>query len=256
MDDIVQHSVNDLARALEPLAVQSWPARETRLLNGWLLRFSDGYSSRCNSVSTLEFDGRIDSAIEAVEAAYHARGLAPQFQISPASQPHGLEAALVRRGYRHKPPTVLMIAEAADIAAPIGEVQILATPGADFARLTLEGSHSPEDGAERLATLARITLPRAYVVARSGSEIVSCGASVATGNWASVYVMRTSASHRRMGHGSRVLQAIANWARGRGATKLYLQVDESNAPGRALYARAGFRDGYRYLHYCAPEAPK
>jgi GNAT superfamily N-acetyltransferase len=255
MDKIVQYSVNELARVLEPLAVMSWPARKTQRLDGWLLRFSDGYSSRCNSVSTLEFHGTLDDAIGAVEAAYRAHGLVPQFQISPATRPDGLEQALAARGYRHKPPTVLMIAESASVAAPHHKARVLATPDTDFVRLTLEGSHSPADGHERLATLARIELAKAYMVARAGTETVSCGASVVTGDWASVYVMRTSLIHRRQGHGRRILSGIADWALRRGASRLYLQVDESNAAGRALYARAGFRDAYRYLHYYAPEAP-
>ena len=254
MNAIDQYSVNELARQIEPLAVESWPARETLVLNGWLLRFSDGYSSRCNSVSTLDFDDDLERAVEAVEVAYRSRGLPPQFQISPASRPGGLERALVARGYRHKPATVLMVARADAIASQSETVRILEAPDADFIRLTQEGSHSAQDGQERLTTLARIKLPKAYVVARADGETMSCGASVVTGDWASVYVMRTAASRRRQGHGRRVLQGIASWALGQGATKLYLQVDEINGAGRALYARAGFQDGYRYLHYYAPEA--
>jgi ribosomal protein S18 acetylase RimI-like enzyme len=148
-----------------------------------------------------------------------------------------------------------MVAKAAAIATTPAQALILPTPDPDFVRLTLQGSHSAADGEERLTTLARITLPKAYVVVRSGGETVSCGASVVTGDWASVYVMRTATQYRRRGHGRRVLEGIAHWALGQGATKLYLQVDETNLAGRALYARAGFRDGYRYLHYYAPEAP-
>src|SRR6185295_5999919 len=107
MNATSQHSVNELARELEPIAAAVWPARETIALDGWLLRFSDGYSSRANSVSTLSFDGVLAPAIASVEAAYRTRGLAPQFQISPASRPVGLEQTLIERGYHHKTPTVL-----------------------------------------------------------------------------------------------------------------------------------------------------
>ena len=105
MARIAQHSVNNLASEIEPLAVAAWPARETKVLNGWLLRFNDGYSSRSNSVSTLSFEGALDASIRDVEVAYRQRRLDPQFQISPATKPAGLEAALLSRGYRHKPPT-------------------------------------------------------------------------------------------------------------------------------------------------------
>lgn len=256
MAGIAQHSVKALARVLDPLAVLAWPARSTEEIDGWLLRFSEGYSSRSNSVSALEYRGdSLASSIAQVEAAYRSQRLAPQFQISPATVPEELEAVLQARGYVCKPPTAFMVAEALGIAQA-GDVRVLSAADAHFIRLTREGSHSPADGSERLETLARITLPKAFCVAYDRDEAVACGASVATGDWASVYVMRTTPAQRGRGHGRRVLGAIARWALGRGASQLYLQVDEANTPARNLYARAGFRDGYRYLHYYLPESSR
>lgn len=254
MPEIAQHSVKTLAREVDPLAVESWPARETEIIDGWLLRFSEGYSSRSNSVSTLDYRGAsLLHSIEQVEAAYRRHGLAPQFQISPASEPDGLETVLGERGYVAKPPTAVMVGDARAMAQA---GVVLDVADSDFTRLTREGSHSPADGDERLATLARIELPKAFVVSAHDGEVVACGASVATGDWASVYVMRTTPAHRGRGHGARVLGAIAAWALSEGAQRLYLQVDEANTPARALYFRAGFRDGYRYLHYHLPETAR
>ena len=38
-----------------------------------------------------------------------------------------------------------------------------------------------------------------------------------------------------------LIRAVASWARERGAARVVLFVQEANAPGRALYLRAGFR---------------
>lgn len=245
-----QHSVNGLPAAVEPHAVESWPAREAFARDGWRLRFTDGFSARANSVSTLRFTGAsLETAIAQAERDYRGHGLTPLFQITPATQPRGLEAALRARGYVHRSPTVVMVADAAPLA-DAGSVLVADAADCDFARLTREGSHSQADGDERLATLARVTASKDFFVA--GGE--ACGASVATGDWAGIYVMRTAPSARRQGHGTRVLRAIAAWAGTQGAARLYLQVDEANAAGRALYARSGFREAYRVLHYAAPEA--
>ena len=44
MDAIVQRPVNELAREIESLGEAAWPARETTIVQGWLLRFSECYS--------------------------------------------------------------------------------------------------------------------------------------------------------------------------------------------------------------------
>jgi GNAT superfamily N-acetyltransferase len=247
----VQYSVNGWSAAIEPCAVRSWPARETLARDGWLLRFTDGFSSRSNSAATNAYGGAsLERSIDAVEAAYRARGLPPQFQVSPATRPENLEDVLRARGYTHKTPTWVMVAEVASLADP-GTVQVAATADTALARLTREGSHSPADGEERLSTLARAPAPKGFFVAHAAGEAVSCGACVVTGDWAGVFVMRTTPAHRRQGHGRLVLGAIAAWAQAHGASRLYLQVDATNAAGRALYARAGFKDAYRYKHYVA-----
>jgi GNAT superfamily N-acetyltransferase len=251
MTVIDQHAVNGLAWELDPIAVESWPAREIEHLDGWLLRFTDGYSSRANSVSALDFQGTsLERSIAAAENAYQMRGLTPQFQVTPATQPPGLEAVLIRRGYTHRTPTLLMVANTDGLAGPV-DVRVASSIDKAFAALTREGSHSEADGDERLSILARIGHPKALVMAEESGRAVACGASVAIGDWASVYVMRTTPSARRRGHGQRVLCGIARWALSQGASRLYLQVDESNTDAVALYLRSGFRVGYRYLHYFA-----
>jgi GNAT superfamily N-acetyltransferase len=45
---------------------------------------------------------------------------------------------------------------------------------------------------------------------------------------------------RRRRLGQRLIEAVAEWARERGAVRLDLSVTEGNRPARALYAHAGF----------------
>jgi GNAT superfamily N-acetyltransferase len=47
-------------------------------------------------------------------------------------------------------------------------------------------------------------------------------------------------SIRRAGLGAGLIEAVADWSRARGATRLDLSVTEGNEPARALYAHAGF----------------
>ncbi|MES2715889.1 MAG: ribosomal protein S18-alanine N-acetyltransferase [Pseudomonadota bacterium] len=61
-------------------------------------------------------------------------------------------------------------------------------------------------------------------------------------------------SQQRQGHGRALLLALAAWARARGDTALWLEVRQSNAAGRALYAAAGFQEvGLRRAYYPAAQ---
>jgi len=259
MTSLDQEPVNncELARTVEPHAVASWPARESVLQDGWLLRFSNGYSGRANSVATHVYSGDdLEVSLASAETAYEVRGRDCRFQITPATTPLDLAQRLHDRGYHPEPWSVLMIAEAASVVerlrtVPPSEIKIECDPSrsSEFVRLLREGSRSEEDGDERLAVLDRIKEPKVCLVLKSGGVAVASGACVSTGDWAGIYVMRTAVAHRRQGYGLRVLRDAAHWALGQGTSQLYLQVEEENLAARKLYARAGFRHGYRYRNY-------
>jgi ribosomal protein S18 acetylase RimI-like enzyme len=54
---------------------------------------------------------------------------------------------------------------------------------------------------------------------------------------------------RRGGLGTALVRALLG---GADAATAYLQVEESNAPAVALYARLGFTEAYRYCHRVGP----
>jgi RimJ/RimL family protein N-acetyltransferase len=259
MTRLDQEPVNNcaLARAVEPHAVASWPARESAQQDGWLLRFSMGHSGRANSVATHIYSGTdLERSIARVEEAYAVRGLHCRFQVTPATLPVGLTGRLHQGGYKPEPWSLVMIADSAAIVENLDaatrteiEIEINTEGSSEFVRLLREGSRSEEDGDERLAILRRIEAPKALLVLRCEGAAVSSGACVSTGSWAGIFVMRSAAEHRGHGYASRVLREAARWALGRGSSRLYLQVEEVNLAARRPYARAGFRDGYRYRNY-------
>jgi ribosomal-protein-alanine N-acetyltransferase len=59
-------------------------------------------------------------------------------------------------------------------------------------------------------------------------------------------------AHQRRGHGRAMLDELADWARRRGDTALWLEVRQSNDGARRLYAEAGFAEvGLRRDYYPA-----
>jgi N-acetylglutamate synthase len=250
-----QHSVNEVewAGRIEPPSQLTWPAREALALEGWLLRFSGGYSHRTNSVAALVFTGGdLERAIGDVEAQYRRRGLKPMFQVTAAIEPADLVGVLVRRGYRAITPSLVCVAEAEtvrDRCSFAGDGRSCFTANSDFDALVVAGSHSREDGQERLDVLSRIAMPLVRITILDGGIGVACGMGAAADGLVGINLMRTHQSHRRRGHGRQVLGAIAEWALAQGAGALYLCVEQANAPARALYEGAGFARAYDYSYY-------
>ncbi|MEJ0064700.1 MAG: hypothetical protein WDM85_04100 [Caulobacteraceae bacterium] len=91
---------------IEPIAARGWPAAHTDRLGGWRPARFRRPERRINTCWALEPPDRdAEAAIEAAEAWYAARGLAPRFKIIEADpQALDLVARLRRRGYSSIPP--------------------------------------------------------------------------------------------------------------------------------------------------------
>jgi GNAT superfamily N-acetyltransferase len=252
MREIHQDGVNARIIELESAGVESWPARETLVLDGWLLRFTDGQTHRGNSIATHRYSGnRLGDAIEGAQEAYRARGLKPMFQISPAASPADLERILRERGYATITPTLTCVASSLVMRASLPEAREVRSSGEpedDFIALLLAGSRSEADGRERLDILSRIELPHICVTAYDKGIPVACGTGTLSKGWVGINMMRTALEHRRNGHAQRVLSAIARWADGKGVSRLYLNVEQANYGARALYTKAGFETAYEYRY--------
>ena len=83
-----------------------------------------------------------------------------------------------------------------------------------------------------------------------GSQLVGCGAlKELDARHGEVKSMRTPSARRRQGVGRQLVGGIMRAAGRAGARSLFLEVAESNAAARALYARAGFVEAARRAGY-------
>ncbi len=80
-----------------------------------------------------------------------------------------------------------------------------------------------------------------YMVARWGDEIVGFAGMWLLVDEAHVTTFATRRSWRRQGIGERLLLALLDLARARGAHEATLEVRPSNGPARRLYEKYGFR---------------
>lgn len=248
----------ELCQRIEEAALNSWPALQQLLYDGWVLRFADGYTKRANSVSVV-YPSRGDPAakIARCEALYRARGLPPIFRLTPLSPPEELDPLLQERGYTVLEPSRVLWLDLADpMRYPLDdEGRMQAHRLEDW--LTLYGRLS---GTVR-ASDAHAAILRAMVPERihaawhdARGRGVSCALGVLEGDCLGLFDLVTAAGERRRGYATRLVCAMLEWARERGGRLAYLQVPEANAAAQELYRRIGFADAYTYW-YRVPGPP-
>jgi len=246
--------------AIERVAFDAWPAAEVETLGGWRLRFNHGITNRGSSVwpGPGPCELPLAARIAEVERFYAERGGPACYQLSPASDPPGLDAALAARGYEVFSPVSVEVAEIGSVApsaCPRG-VEVWCGNALSEEWFEVSGRRGRFRGEAvdvYRALLQRLHGRAGFALARVGGQAAAVGLAVAAPPWVGVFSMLTLPSQRGQRLGEAVLGAIARWAGERGAERMYLQVEVENAPARALYGRTGFEPRYEYYYRRQPE---
>lgn len=217
--------------------------------DGWELRASGpGIGRRVNSAAPLVAGVLpLEAKVEAAEAFYRRRGLAPTFKLTAAARPAELEPFLAVRGYRLDAPVLILTRDLAPTAGP--GLELASVPDGEW--LTANAAVPSHYGAAPeafLALLHRIRRPMGFAALREGAEATAIGMAVVDGAWVGLFEIGTVPARRRRGLATAVIAQLLDWGHQHGARSAYLQVMAANAPARALYNRLGFAETYRYWY--------
>lgn len=242
--------------AIERATIAALSPEAVLEVGGWLVALGAGAARRSKSAVPLSHELAADSAtLDAIEAAYAARGLTPGFRICDAPGLQSVREALAVRGYRPEQPTLVKVGETARMRAACDGVpaEVADAPDESWTAVFLGPGFDPADGASRISLLTRSGANRFASVREAGAAVAVGVGSYAYG-WASVHGMRTAADRRGQGLAARVLAGLARAAEDRGLSRVFLQVEEPNAPARALYRRTGFKPAWRYFYWARSPA--
>ena len=247
----------------ERRAVAAWPPREAERLGEWLLRASDGYSGRANSVLAVGDPGLPPAeALARVSEFYRVRELPAWAQVVVGSDEQAavegagwvaarpgeadtlfqlVSVSAARRAVRRQRAGVLppvRVTDRVDDAWLADDTHALAH--VEAARTILDG---PAD-----VGFVTVAGPSEAVVAK-GRVARGSGTVPGDEDWAGITNVWVSPGHRRRGLGTVVVAAMLDWAAERGVTTVYLQVRGDNPGAVAAYERLGFvtHHAYRYL---------
>jgi ribosomal protein S18 acetylase RimI-like enzyme len=248
-----------LVQALESRLVNAWPALETQIVDGWIVRFAKGYSKRANSASPLIPGTSLDDGqIDQIVRQFQAQNLRPTFRLTSLEAPE-VEERLISRGFVEVEPSYGMMGP---LSVPVSiEQQVELEP-----TVAIDDAPKPRwikdvaasyggDKADHLILaeiVTRIRQPAAYATLSLDGRPSAWGLAVAERGYAGLFDIVVAPELRGLGLGRQIVCALMAWGRKQGAENAYLQVRETNTGARDLYHSLGFTDVYRYTHRVAP----
>ena len=242
---------------VEAVCFNAFPSLKQAILDGWLLRFSNGVGRRANSANALHPGFAPSHAvIEQIEAVYRRQSQPTIFRV-PSFVAAALDSPLNERGYGREGETcVLYGAMDAVAAASDPGVELSPEPRAEWLAAMAElQRHTEPHRAVYRRIVEAVAVPAAFAGLRIDGRLAALAYGAVSDGLLCYESVITDAARRRQGLGWRVIASLAAWGRAEGARGVCLQVEASNAPARLLYDRFGLQtELYRYHYRRQPEA--
>jgi N-acetylglutamate synthase len=245
-----------LVRAVEERSFNSWPALRTALVDGWVVRLSDGHTRRANSASPYTLSQLSpDALIDVVEPMFAAAGVRPIFRLTPLAG-SAVEGRLIARGWSDEDPSLAMVAND-PVGATDTSVRFESKPTEAWIAGAMAAYGHGEKGARALRRLLPlIAWPVAYATLAEAGEPLAFGLAVAERGMVGLHDIVVAPAARGRGLGRRLVAALHDWGQKEGADRAYLFVREQNQPAQALYRALGYATLYRYANMAkAASAP-
>ena len=240
---------------IEELSLNAWPAHQTLLYDGWVLRFADGYTKRANSVNPL-YRSSLDpeEKIPFCEGIYQENRLDVVYKLTSASCPANLDEILEARGYLKESPTSVQLLDLGSRQVEFArEVEIQETLTDRWLNAFCRMSAVDERRRKSLQQILLDILPqRCFAALVVDAEVIAAGLGVLQSGYIGLFDIVVDGEFRGRGYGRQVVESILSWGKQHGAQHSYLQVMLDNLPALHLYSRIGFTEQYQYWYRVKP----
>jgi N-acetylglutamate synthase len=233
---------------VEEACLNAWPALREVVLDGWLLRFSEGLTRRGNSANPLAPFG----CPELVECQrlYHRLGLPTIFRVVSFGDP-AIDEQLAGAGYTKEGESCVLYSKIDELqAVPDPDVRLASVATAGwYAAMSALQNHTPEQALIYRRIVGQLAIPAAFALLSASGQPVSLAYGVIHRGLLCYESVISDRLRRRRGYGRRIITTLAAWARENGVDGACLQVEAGNLPGRALYDAIGLKQELYHYHY-------
>lgn len=233
---------------IEYAGFRSWPSIEETVNDGVVLRYSHGYTKRANSATvTLPQKGNYAALVSRCESYFEEKGLPCIFRLPSFCNNQPLDRYLDRCDYKAIDRSLILY-------------RSLAGASFESSNLIMKNCHEwmasycrirdmdINQHSAHMEILQRIKDKVVMAVLLDNNEEVACGIGVISNGYFGVFDVVSKQTARKMGHGTKLMNGMLNWAMLNGATKAYLQVVADNHAAISLYKKLGYQNCYEYWY--------
>ena len=233
---------------IEKAGFRSWPALEESEADGIVLRFSNGYTKRANSVNLLkEQVSGFGSLVARYEQYFQDKNLPCIFRLTSFSENQRFDSYLEETGYRYLDRSLVL--ERSIENASFKEVYFPEITSREWMKLFCKVSDlSFDEHLTHLEMVDRIKDKTLFAVLVEDGVEVACGLGVVTNRFFGLFDIATHKSVRNRGYGTKLIEGMLHWAVNNGASRSYLQVVAGNKPAMRLYEKMEYQHSYEYWY--------
>ncbi|UOQ48569.1 GNAT family N-acetyltransferase [Gracilibacillus caseinilyticus] len=243
---------NACIQKIEELSMNALPSLQTVLFDGWILRFSNGYAKRANSINPIYFSiVKIEKKLNRVEQIYRKENLDVVFKLTSYVHPVDLDKTLSDKGYTFAGLTSVQLLSLDDINVSRSANSIISRRLSDdwYTKCCLLNNVKEQDQPTLRTILENILADVCFVrLVSENQETLACGMAVLEDQYLGLFDIVTNPEFRNKGHGQQLMLTLLQWGKDNGADQAYLQVISDNTPARNLYAKLGFKETYKYWY--------
>ncbi len=243
--------MNRQIRMYEELSINAHPSLKTNFHDGWMLRFSNGYTNRANSVNMLySSELPIVGKIEECENRYKSSHLPCVFKVVEQLTDASLDEILESRGYKVVTPTISMSMNLTDKAYEQTNAIILDAPSEEWfdTYIRLEKMSDETKIVTMKEMIHSIVNKSLYCLIKEEDRNVACASAVIENGYMALLNVIVDEQYRGKGYGRQLCLALLEGAKKVGAHTAYLQVVDANQVAVNLYTSLGYRKDYSYYY--------